>query len=71
MAFQRTYQEVLATIIKNHGLVEEVHVFPAVPAPIAVAVGREPLPKVHPALVIYDYNKKKAGFTKTIRINQP
>lgn len=71
ITFQRTYQEVLATIIKDHGSVEEIHVFPAVPAPVAVALGREPLPKVHPALVIYDYNKKNGGFTQTIRSNQP
>lgn len=70
MSFQRTYQEVLATIIKDHGLVDEIHVFPAVPAPVAVVLGREPLPKVHPALVIYDYNKKNGGFTETIRSNQ-
>lgn len=71
LTFQRTYQEVLATIIKDHGLVDEIHVFPAVPAPVAVVLGREPLPKVHPALVIYDYNKKNGGFTQTIRSNQP
>lgn len=71
IAFQRIYQEVLATIIKDHGLVDEIHVFPAVPAPIGVVMGREPLPKVHPALLIYDYNKKKGGFTRTIRSNQP
>ncbi len=70
-AFQRTYQEVLATIIKDHGLVDEIHVFPAVPAPVAIVLGREPLPKVHPALVIYDYNKKHDVYTQTIRSNQP
>ena len=71
LAFQRSYQEVLATIIKDHGLVDEIRVFPAVPAPVAIVLGREPLPKVHPSLVIYDYNKKKGGFTPTIRSNQP
>ena len=71
IAFQRTYQEVLATIVKDHGLVDEIHVFPAVPSPVAVVLGREPLPKVHPALVLYDYKRKKDGFTQTIRSNQP
>jgi hypothetical protein len=70
VAFQRVYQEVLATIVKEHGLVDEIHLFPAIPAPVAVVCGREPLPKVHPALIIYDYNKHKAGFSPTIRINQ-
>lgn len=71
LGFQRIYQQVLATIIKDHGLVDEIHLFPAVPAPIAVLCGREPLPKVHPALVVYDFNKGKGGFRPTIRINQP
>jgi hypothetical protein len=71
VAFQRVYQEVLATVVKEHGLVDEIHLFPAVPAPVAVICGREPLPKVHPALIIYDYNKHKGGFGPTIRINQP
>ena len=71
VAFQRVYQEVLAMIVKEHGLVDEVHLFPAIPAPVAVVCGREPLPKVHPALIVYDYNKKKGGFNPTIRINQP
>lgn len=69
-SFQLTYQEVLATIIKGHGLIDEIHVFPAVPAPLAVILGREPLAKVHPALLIYDYQKKAGGFTQTMRINQ-
>jgi hypothetical protein len=71
LAFQRIYQQVLATIIKEHGLVDDVHLFPAVPGPVAILCGREPLPKAHPALVVYDYNKKKGGFSPTIRINQP
>lgn len=71
IAFQRVYQEVLAAIVKEHGLVEEIHLFPAVPAPVAVVCGREPLPKAHPALIVYDYNKHKGGFSPTIRINQP
>jgi hypothetical protein len=70
-AFQRVYHEALATIVRDHGFVAEVHLFPAVPAPAAVLCGREPLPKVHPALVVYDYNKAKSGFTPTIRINEP
>ena len=71
VGFQQVYQEALAAIVKEHGLVDEIHLFPAVPAPVAVACGREPLPKVHPALIIYDYNKHKDGFSPTIRINEP
>jgi CBASS immunity sensor of nucleotide second messenger signals len=68
-AFQRIYQQLLALIIKDHGLVDKIHLFPAVPAPVAVLCGREPLPKAHPALMVYDFNKGKGGFRPTIRIN--
>jgi len=65
--FEQVYRKLLAVILRDHGVVDELHVFPAVPAPIAVVLGREPLPKVHPALIIYDYNKSKGGFTQTTR----
>ncbi len=71
LGFQRIYQQALATIVKDHRLVDEIHLFPAVPAPVAVLCGREPLPKVHPTLVVYDFNKGKGGFRPTIRTNQP
>src|SRR5206468_3935815 len=38
--FRRTYQEALATIVRDHDGLKELHVFPAVPAPIAVACGQ-------------------------------
>jgi hypothetical protein len=67
IAFEQVYRQLLAVILRDHGIVEELHVFPAVPAPIAIILGREPLPKVHPTLIIYDYSKSKGGFTQTIR----
>ena len=71
VAFERVYHEALATIVRDHGLISEVHLFPAIPAPIAVVCGREPLPKIHPAFLVYDYNRAKGGFTLTMRINEP
>jgi hypothetical protein len=59
----------LGLISKEYPGIEEIHLFPAVPAPVAVSCGRELLPKVHPSLLMYDYNKRKNGFTPTIRIN--
>jgi SMODS-associated and fused to various effectors sensor domain len=54
--------------MKNHGLVEAINLFPAVPAPIAVLCGRELLPKVHPRLRVYDYNKNNGGFTFALEV---
>jgi hypothetical protein len=68
--FRVAYQEVLGTIVRDHGLIDAIHLFPAVPAPVAILCGRELLPKVHPSLVVYDYDKTKAGFTLQLRINQ-
>jgi hypothetical protein len=67
LAFEQVYRELLAVILHDHGVVDELHIFPAVPAPIAIVLGREPLPKVHPAIIIYDYSKSKDGFTQTKR----
>lgn len=65
IGFEQVYRELLAVILRDHGVVDQLHVFPAVPAPIAIILGREPLQKVHPALIIYDYSKSKGGFTQT------
>lgn len=65
--FRRTYQEALGTITKNHDGLSELHLFPAVPAPVAIACGQELLPKVHPDLVVYD--NVKGTFVRAITIN--
>ncbi len=68
--FQSVYQSCLRTIGKDHNPLSVLHLFPAIPAPIAVACGYELLPKVDPALYVYDYDKTKGGFTLAIRINE-
>lgn len=67
--FKDAYQAALRTILRDHGNIEAIHLFPAVPAPIAVLCGRELLPKVDPALLVYDYDKRRGGFTPTLRVN--
>lgn len=68
-AFRVAYQQALAEIVRDHGLLDSIDLFPAVPAPVAVLVGRELLPKVHPRLSVYDHDKSKSGFIKTIEVN--
>lgn len=67
--FRLVYQKALSTITRNHGLVDDLHLFPAVPAPVAILLGRELLPKVHPALHVYDFNKRNGGFTFQLKVN--
>jgi len=68
--FKDTYQAALRTIARECGQCDSIHLFPAVPAPVAVFCGRELLPKVDPKLVVYDYDKRLGGFTPIIEVNQ-
>jgi len=46
-----------------------IHLFPAVPAPIALLCGRELLPKADPSLMVYDYVDNKQGFKFALQVN--
>jgi hypothetical protein len=69
-AFREAFQEAIGIIGQQHGAIEAIDVFPAVPAPIAVLVGRELLPKAHPALRVWDKDKRKGGFIYQLEVNQ-
>jgi hypothetical protein len=66
--FRTAFQQALGLIVKNHGIMRSIEFFPAVPAPVAVLCGRELLPKVHPALRVWDYDKAKGGFTYQLEV---
>lgn len=68
--FRDAYQRALREIGTNHGKIEYLHLFPAVPAPVAVACGRELMPKIDPILVVYDDDKRHGGFKKIFEVNQ-
>jgi len=67
--FRIAYQGALAVIAKLHGSLKQLELFQAVPAPVAVLCGREILPKIHPALRVYDYDKSKGGFAYQMTVN--
>ena len=67
--FKQVYGALLRRLAMDHGHLEQLHLFPAIPAPIAVLCGREVLPKVDPTLVVYDYDKRKDGFLLTMKVN--
>jgi len=67
--FKHTYQVCLREIMRNHGKLKAIHLFPAIPAPVAVLCGHELLPKVDPTLIVYDYDKRKGGFKFTLEVN--
>jgi hypothetical protein len=69
MGFKNIYQSSLRAIMRDHGTFTAMHLFPAVPAPIAVLCGRELLSKVDPTLRVYDYDKTKVGFNFALEVN--
>jgi len=52
--FVVAYVGALESIRAAHSGLRDLHVFPAVPAPVAITIGRHILPKVGPRLTIYD-----------------
>jgi CBASS immunity sensor of nucleotide second messenger signals len=68
-SFRVAYRGLLARLRGEHTGLRELHVFPAVPAPVAVACGFDLLPKVDPTLVIYDNLMKDGGFIERLRVN--
>ncbi len=69
-AFRKTYRNLLARITRVHPRIRDLHLFPAVPAPVGVALGHDLLPKVHPTLLVYDRDKFKGGFTLRLKVNE-
>lgn len=66
-AFQRTYQSALRAIETDHGLKGELHLFPAIPAPVAVICGRELMKDVSPQLHVYD--RMEESYELALKIN--
>lgn len=65
--FRRTVRNTFDKIKSYHGCTE-LHVFPAMPVSASIELGRVWMPKVDMPMVIYDANKLKNDFYKTITI---
>jgi hypothetical protein len=70
IAFKDIYQLALREIGSNHGKLEKLNLFPAVPAPVAVLCGRELMPKIDPILAVYDDDKRHAGYRMILEVNK-
>ncbi|MBS0235176.1 MAG: SAVED domain-containing protein [Proteobacteria bacterium] len=68
-AFRARYRALLAEIQQDHPGLRELHLFPAVPAPVAVTCGFDLLPKVDPTLIIYDNLATEGGFVQRLKVN--
>lgn len=69
VAFRKAYLGAFSALERDHPPLGLVHLFPAVPLPIAVMCGHELLNKAHPAVLVYDLDKTGGGYRPTIRIN--
>jgi hypothetical protein len=67
--FRTTYRDLLALITRDHPQAQALHLFPAVSAPVAVVCGYDLLPKAHPALLVYDNDRKNGGFVQRLKVN--
>jgi hypothetical protein len=67
-AFRIAYQQAIGHIAATHPKLDTIELFPAVPAPVAVLCGRELLPKVHPGLRVFDFDKDRNGFTFQLEV---
>jgi len=68
--FAYEYRQLLAKIRSFNGHSKEVHLFCAVPAPVAVECGRALLPKCDPSIKVYDLIKATGGFVYALTINE-
>lgn len=66
--FRSQYQEFLGLLRSEHSSAKTVHLFPAVPAPVAVTCGRELLHKIPPSLSVYDRSRGAGGFQFVLEI---
>jgi len=67
-AYKRLLRGLLDRIKAHHGEGALVHVFPAVPASVAVETGRVWMPKADLAMKVYDHNRTAQAFVPTITI---
>jgi hypothetical protein len=64
------YFAYLENVARDHPDLEDLHVFPAVPAPIAVACGLDLMAKPHFRLVVYDLARGRSGFRRALRVER-
>lgn len=67
-SFRAEYRAGLQRIRRDHPSAGEIHLLPAVPAPIAVALGFDWMDKAHPSLVVYD-KAGGGGFSRAVAIH--
>jgi hypothetical protein len=60
--FERSAQRFLALVEAEHGKIDQVDLFPAVPMSAAITLGRVLMPHVSPAWIVHDRDEQKVFF---------
>ena len=68
--FKVEMRVLLRQIKEVHGNGHEIHLFPAVPASIAVSFGQLLLPKTDPPIHIYEYNHRSNGTRYALTVSE-
>lgn len=63
------FNQTLARIRQTHPSLVCLNLFPTVPAPVAIAMGRSRLPKADPPFKVYDYDRRASGFVFTLEVS--
>lgn len=66
--FASEMRSLLALIRERHGHACCIHLFPAIPAPIAVRLGPVLLPKSDPTLYVYEHQSQRGGFRFALKV---
>jgi 5-methylcytosine-specific restriction endonuclease McrA len=68
-AFRDAFLDAMRSLVASHANLTRLHLFPAAPAPVAVAIGRDLMPKRDPAVLVYDFDKRAGGFAPALEVN--
>src|SRR5690554_679554 len=66
--FRKVVRQALRKIKSYHGDDQEINIFPAMPISTAIEVGRVWMPKADLPMTIFDQNRSRDGFIKTIKL---
>lgn len=67
-SFKAEMRSLLRQIRETHGAKCEIHLFPAIPASVAVSLGQLLLPKSDPPIHVYEHNNQNKGFQYALTI---
>ncbi len=66
--FRKIYRDVITEIREKFGDKSKIHIFPAIPIPIAIICGKELLHKIDPEVIVYQKEQATGKFNSTLSI---